>query len=193
MARVHSRFGLQTAVALIHGETDERLQRAGLTATPTFGNLREHSQEWLTRLLRRCVTAGWVSFSGGDRPVVILTEEGREVMKGTRPARLLLPSVTEGRAAAAPRPAKRAAAAATEELGADGQALFEALRAWRLGVAREAGMAPFMVASDRTLRDIARLRPRTPDDLALAYGIGRHKADRYGAAVLRVVAEAGRA
>ena len=71
--------------------------------------------------------------------------------------------------------------------------LFEALRAWRLGVAREAGMAPFMVASDRTLRDIARLRPRTPDELALAYGIGRHKADRYGAAVLRVVAEAGRA
>jgi hypothetical protein len=37
------------------------------------------------------------------------------------------------------------------------------------------------------------LRPRTPEDLALAYGIGRHKAERYGLAVLRVVAEAGRA
>ena len=192
VARVHSRFGLQTAVALVHGDPDERLQRAGLTATPTFGNLREHSAEWLTRLLRRCVTAGWVSFSGGDRPVVILTEEGREVMKGTRPARLLLPPAAEARPAAAPRPARRTAVA-TEELDADGHALFEALRAWRLGVAREAGMAPFMVASDRTLRDIARLRPRTPDELALAYGIGRHKADRYGAAVLRVVAEAGRA
>ena len=192
VARVHSRFGLQTAVALVHGDPDERLQRAGLTATPTFGNLREHSAEWLTRLLRRCVTAGWVSFSGGDRPVVILTEEGREVMKGTRPARLLLPPAAEARPAAAPRPARRAAVA-TEELDANGHALFEALRAWRLGVAREAGMAPFMVASDRTLRDIARLRPRTPDELALAYGIGRHKADRYGAAVLRVVAEAGRA
>ena len=192
VARVHSRFGLQTAVALVHGDPDERLQRAGLTATPTFGNLREHSAEWLTRLLRRCVTAGWVSFSGGDRPVVILTEEGREVMKGTRPARLLLPPAAEARPAAAPRPARRTAVA-TEELDADGHALFEALRAWRLGVAREAGMAPFMVASDRTLRDIARLRPHTPDELALAYGIGRHKADRYGAAVLRVVAEAGRA
>jgi ATP-dependent DNA helicase RecQ len=190
VARVHSRFGLQTAVALVHGDPDERLERAGLTATPTFGNLREHSREWLTRLFRRCVTAGWVSFSGGDRPVVILTEEGREVMKGERPARLLLPAVTTARAAtASPRPARRAPDA--DELDADGQRLFEALRAWRLGVAREAGMAPFMVASDRTLRDIARLRPRTPDELALAYGIGRHKAERYGAAVLRVVAEAG--
>ena len=30
---------------------------------PTFGNLREHPAEWLARLLRRCVTAGWVSFA----------------------------------------------------------------------------------------------------------------------------------
>jgi ATP-dependent DNA helicase RecQ len=178
-------------VALIHGDPDERLERAGLTATPTFGNLREHSREWLTRLLRRCVTAGWVNFAGADRPVVILTEEGREVMKGGRPARLLLPAATEARAVTSARPVRRAAAA--DELDRDGQTLFEALRAWRLSVAREAAIAPFMVASDRTLRDIARLRPRTPEDLALAYGIGRHKAERYGLAVLRVVAEAGRA
>jgi len=195
VARVHARFGLQTAVALIHGDPDERLDRAGLTTTPTFGNLREHSREWLTRLLRRCVTAGWVNFSGADRPVVILTEEGREVMKGERPARLLLPAATEARAAAAaaagPRPVKRATAA--EDLDAAGRALFESLRVWRLSVAREAAIAPFMVASDRTLRDIARLRPRTAEELALAYGIGRHKADRYGSAVLRVVAEAARA
>jgi ATP-dependent DNA helicase RecQ len=191
VARVHARFGLQTAVALIHGDPDERLERAGLTATPTFGNLREHSREWLTRLLRRCVTAGWVNFAGADRPVVILTEEGREVMKGGRPARLLLPAATEARAVTSARPVRRAAAA--DELDRDGQTLFEALRAWRLSVAREAAIAPFMVASDRTLRDIARLRPRTPEDLALAYGIGRHKAERYGLAVLRVVAEAGRA
>ena len=83
--------------------------------------------------------------------------------------------------------------AASDELDSQGQALFEALRAWRLAVAREGAMAPFMVASDRTLRDIARLRPRTLDELAMAYGIGRHKAERYGLAVLRVVSEAARA
>jgi superfamily II DNA helicase RecQ len=49
-----------------------------------------------------------------------------------------------------------------------------------------------MVASDRTLRDVARLRPVTLEDLALAYGIGRQKAERYGLAVLGVVKEAGR-
>src|SRR5215468_5209587 len=42
VARIHGRFGLQTVVDLIHGESDERLERSGLAATPTFGNLREH-------------------------------------------------------------------------------------------------------------------------------------------------------
>ena len=196
VARVHGRFGFQTVVDLIHGDPDPRLDRSGLAATPSFGNLREHPREWLTRLLRRCITAGWVSFAGADRPVVMLTEEGRAVMKGDRPARLLLPAVATERAVApGPRPPRRAGparAAGIEELDAAGQALFQALRAWRLTVAREASIAPFMVASDRTLRDIARLRPRTPEELAMAYGIGRQKAERYGLAVLRVVAEAAR-
>jgi ATP-dependent DNA helicase RecQ len=196
VARVHGRFGFQTVVDLIHGDPDPRLDRSGLAATPSFGNLREHPREWLTRLLRRCITAGWVSFAGADRPVVMLTEEGRAVMKGDRPARLLLPAVaTERVPANDARPTRRAGptrAAGIEELDAPGQALFQALRAWRLTVAREASIAPFMVASDRTLRDIARLRPRTPEELAMAYGIGRQKAERYGLAVLRVVAAAAR-
>ena len=114
-------------------------------------------------------------------------------MKGERPARLLLPS--SGRAtsarngavsarpttAVARRPRHPAAALAprapvAHELDAAGTALFEALRRHRLEVARREGIAPFIVASDRTLRDIARLRPRTLDELQLAYGIGQQKA-----------------
>ena len=68
-------------------------------------------------------------------------------------------------------------------------ALFEALRRHRLTVARAEGLAPFIVASDRTLRDIATLRPRTLAELEMAHGVGPHKAGRYGAGLLRVVAE----
>ncbi|HKA62318.1 MAG TPA: RecQ family ATP-dependent DNA helicase [Methylomirabilota bacterium] len=194
VARVHERFGLQTAVRLIHGEADERIERAGLTRVPTFGNLKEHSAPWLLALLRRCVSAGWVSFSGRDRPVVVLTEEGRAVMKGHRPARLLLPALTRSvPARAATRPAelgRRRPAAEATDLDAAAQALFEALRRHRLTVARAEGVAPFIIASDRTLREIATLRPRTLDDLQQAHGVGRHKAERYGAGLLQVVAAA---
>jgi ATP-dependent DNA helicase RecQ len=50
-------------------------------------------------------------------------------------------------------------------------------------------MAPFIVASDRTLRDIALLRPRTLAELEQAHGVGPHKAERYGPGFLRVIVE----
>jgi ATP-dependent DNA helicase RecQ len=194
VARVHARFGLQTVVKLVRGEPDERLERAGLTRVPTHGNLKEHPEVWILALLRRCVSAGWVSFSGRERPVVVLTEEGRAVMKGERPVRLLLPSAGR-RAAAAPAaarssdPGRRRASRDAAELDSAAQTLFEALRRHRLAVARAEGLAPFIVASDRTLRDIAMLKPRTRAELEMAHGVGPHKAERYGPGLLRVVAE----
>jgi len=199
VARVHGRFGLQLAVKLVHGDADERLERAGLTKVQTFGNLRDQPAPWLIALLRRCVSAGWVSFEGADRPVVTLTEDGRAVMKGERPARLLLPPSSSGPKRvervgprrvepAADRAPERVADREPVELDAAALALFEALRRHRLAVARTEGVAPFIVASDRTLRDIAALRPRDLAELERAHGVGRHKAARYGAGLLEVVA-----
>ena len=199
VARVHGRFGLQLAVKLIRGEPDEWLERAGLTAVKTFGNLKEHAAPWLVALLRRCVSAGWVSFAGVERPVVTLTDDGRAVMRGERPARLLLPA--EGRRKSAEpvaarhdtppseRPARGAGQREPAELDAAALDLFEALRRYRLTVARADGVAPFIVASDRTLRDIAALRPRDLAELERAHGVGPHKAAKYGAGILQVVAK----
>src|SRR5437870_3566623 len=199
VARVHGRFGLQLAVKLIRGEADERLERAGLTTVRTFGNLKEHPASWLVALLRRCVSAGWVSFAGIDRPVVTLTDDGRAVMRGERPARLLLPAESRPKSAGPVEPRRekpapdrtpaRTAANEPGELDAAAVALFEALRRYRLTVARAEGVAPFIVASDRTLRDIAALRPRDLAELERAHGVGPYKAARYGAGLLQVVAK----
>jgi ATP-dependent DNA helicase RecQ len=198
VARVHGRFGLQLAVKLVRGEPDERLERAGLTAVKTFGNLKEHAAPWLVALLRRCVSAGWVSFAGIDRPVVTLTDDGRAVMRGERPARLLLPPEARRKTqpvsprrvpALADRAPARTTAREPADRDAAAQELFEALRRYRLTVARAEGVAPFIVASDRTLRDIAALRPRDLAELERAHGVGPYKAARYGAGLLQVVAE----
>jgi ATP-dependent DNA helicase RecQ len=211
VARVHGRFGLQAAAKLLRGASDPRLAAAGLEATKTFGVLSDRSENWLTRLLRRCVTAGWVDFHGGDRPVVVLTEEGGEVMRGERAARLLLPAndlarlpnqrgrgaddaLKDGTGARDAASRKRARAPSTvDDLDETGRELFEALRRRRLEFARREGVPPYVVASDRTLREIALLRPRDLAQLELVHGIGPTKAERYGAAWLEVVREAARA
>jgi ATP-dependent DNA helicase RecQ len=189
VARIHGRFGLSAAVKLLRGEPDPRLVRAGLERTPTFGALAEHAEDWLLRLLRRCVSAGFVDFEGGERPVAILTEEGASVMRAARPARLLLPPRER------PRPRAGAAreappSAASDALDERGRAIFEALRRHRLEVARAEGVPPYVVATDRALRDLAALRPATAAELEQAHGIGPAKAKRYGAGLLEVVRRA---
>jgi ATP-dependent DNA helicase RecQ len=209
VARVHGRFGLSAAVALLRGAKDPRLERLGLDRTPTFGVLRAYREEWLTRLLRRCVTAGWVDFFGFDRPVVALTEEGISTMRAERSVRLLLPPLETApiaksksgdpptRHRAAPRSAASRGAAShsataresAEALGDRDRALFDALRGYRLKRAAASGVPPYVVASDRTLREIAAQRPRTIDELLVIHGIGPTKARRYGKGLLDVVAE----
>jgi ATP-dependent DNA helicase RecQ len=202
VARVHGRFGMTAAVQLLRGVADERLVRSGLEQTTTFGVLREHSEEWLLRLLRRLVTAGWIEFSTGDRPVVRLTEPGRAVMKGEHPARVLLPPLGRPSAGGAHRPRRRrdagteaagrgavppaAARAYTVEAGEED--LFEALRRHRLEVSRTLGAPPYVVASDRTLRELATFRPRTLRELEAIYGIGPSKLERFGQGFLDVIA-----
>jgi len=167
VARIHGRFGIQAAAKLLRGAEDARLQRG-------------------------CVTAGWVDFSGGDRPVVVVTEEGRAVIHGDRPARLLLPSTRKTvpkRSKAGRRPPSKVAG--DGELDAPAQALFEALRTWRLETARRGKVPPYVIASDRTLRDIVLLRPGSLDELLLAHGIGPAKAEKFGEALLGVITSQG--
>ena len=194
VARVDRRYGLTAAVKLLAGVPDPRLQRAGLDRTPTYGILREHSEAWLTQLLRRCVTAGFVDFTPGEKPVVLLTGQGRAVMKGDRPARLVLPREHEGGASAGPSRGAQVPRSRTAEapdvLPVEAASLFEALRALRSELARQDSVPAYVVASDRTLRDIALLRPGGIESLKLAHGIGPAKAERYGARILAVVAQA---
>jgi len=197
VARIHGRFGLSAAAKLLRGSPDPRLTAAGLDDTKTYAILSDRSEEWLTRLLRRCVTAGWVDFHGGNRPVAVLTQAGSQVMKAERPARLLLPRayLPRSRSVAGHSTSRRRSRAVVGsdagELDESGRTLFEALRRHRLTLARAASVPPYVVASDRALRDIAMLKPRTRAELELAHGIGPAKAEKYGDGILKIVAGGG--
>ena len=139
-------------------------------------------------LLRRCVTAGWVDFHGGQRPVVVVTVEGQDVIHQRRPARLLLPPVKAARVKATPsHTSGKQPPAVDVELDAEGRNLFEALRAWRVETARGEKVPPYVIASDRTLREIAAIRPTNDHDLAAAHGIGSAKVAKYGEAIVGLV------
>jgi superfamily II DNA helicase RecQ len=71
-----------------------------------------------------------------------------------------------------------------------GERVFEALRAWRLERARKDGLSPYIVAYDRSLRQVARERPSSLEDLQGIQGFGPAKAIKYGPELLEVLAKA---
>lgn len=74
-------------------------------------------------------------------------------------------------------------------LDSAGEKVFEALRAWRLERARKDGLSPYIVAYDRSLRQVARERPTSLEALQGIQGFGPAKAIKYGPELLEVVAK----
>ena len=109
-------------------------------------------------------------------------------MKGERPARLLLPPEGEPKRASGKR-GSRGASVDPEELGPDAMALFEALRGHRLTLARDLSIAPYRIATDRSLRELCLLKPRNEDELLMVHGIGPSKVEEFGEGLLEVIEE----
>jgi ATP-dependent DNA helicase RecQ len=66
--------------------------------------------------------------------------------------------------------------------------LFEALRAWRAAEAKAQRIPPYVIFHDSVLREIAAVRPTSVEELGQIRGVGASKLQRYGAAVLAVLA-----
>src|SRR5690606_16617931 len=131
------------------------------------------------------VAAGLLDVDSDGYGGLRLTADSREVLQGARQV-LLRKEPPRARG----RERERGNRAPAVEVGVADRPLFEALREMRTRLAREQSVPPYVIFHDATLREIARLRPRTPGDLALIGGIGAGKIERYGEEVLDVVAEA---
>ncbi|MGE5177570.1 MAG: RecQ family ATP-dependent DNA helicase [Bacteroidota bacterium] len=208
VAWVHERLGQKVTVKFLRGEADDRLERAGLVGKPGWGALTGEDDAWCAQVLQRCVAAGWVDFTRGEYPMLMLLPAGRAVLEGRRPGSLILPPRGSGsksgkrsrkrdpngrRSGVDPSPfgpIDRDLLPDREPQDELDEALFEELREWRRTEALEGGVPAFVVATDRALRDIAATRPRTRDELLTCHGIGPQKAAKYGAAILKVVARA---
>ena len=136
--------------------------------------------------------------------ILKLTQECRDVLNGTRRLKLRKPSEKvaprkKGRrgsagafgmaVAAAAHGAANAAGSAAGD-GAGNEIVFQALREWRKGVAKEHGVPAYTVFHDSTLLEIARVLPESLEDLRNISGIGATKLERYGQPLIAIVREA---
>jgi ATP-dependent DNA helicase RecQ len=150
-----------------------------------FGILRERSEDWARRLIRRLIAGGLIALGDG-RATLHVTRRGVAVISGARPNPVRLPAD----AAASPSARLRGEKMLVPAVGAlngPASALFERLRAWRDEMARKGDRPHYAVFADATLRAIAVALPQSDAELLAIPGIAEAKLASYGADVRALV------
>jgi len=192
VARVRQSFGAGHVIDVLRGKRTERVEARGHDQLSTFGLLAEMSVSELRNVVDQLVDLGMLSVEGEPYPVLRLTDDGGELLRGRRECRLFRVPAPPAQPRDRRRRGRDGATAmlpGEAPLAAAEQELFERLRALRREIAAERGVPPYVVFHDTTLRELARVRPRTPAQLFLVRGIGERKAADYGERLLALLIE----
>jgi len=176
--RTGQRFGAVHVVDVLRGKLTDKVAQFGHDRLPTFGVGKDRPDAFWRSVARQLVARGALDVAVTSHGELQLTDAARPILKGAEP--VMLREEVAAPAGAKPRAASPAAS---------GDPLFEALREWRRAEAQAQGVPAYVIFQDRTLAEIAAARPRSLDALGAISGVGASKLQRYGAAVLRLIAE----
>ena len=175
-------FGAGHLVDILRGASTERIRQQGHDTLATYGLGADLSDQDWRSVIRQLLARG-VIVARGEYGVLAVGDEGAAVLRGETAVPLRRDVLGRGGGAA------RVRKAAASDAVADGDRdLFEALRAWRAGVAKEQGVPAYIVFGDATLRALAEQRPASIAALDGITGIGAKKREAYGEGVLAVIA-----
>ena len=184
VARVGQRFGAAHVANVLCGSESEQVTKRGHQNLSTFGLLRPAAVPEVRGYIEQISAEGLLRQTGDEYPVLALTEAGVTLLKD--PAAMPGLSLARQRRVTVDRRAPRARpdTEAWKDVDHD---LFDRLRAVRMKLARERGVPPYVIFHDTTLRELARLKPSSVDELSGIYGIGARKAQQLGAAFVEEI------
>jgi ATP-dependent DNA helicase RecQ len=176
----HQRFGAGHLIDILLGRETDRVRTQSHAELTTFGIGTELGEQEWRGVVRQLLAQGLLGVAADGYGTLVITDASASVLDGSRTVLLRRETV---------KPTRAAKSQAGSELPDEARPLFERLRAWRAGVAREQGVPAYIVFGDATLRGIALTRPSSLEQLATISGVGEKKLESYGAGVLDVVSE----
>ena len=179
--RTGQKFGTAHVIDVLMGKDTPKVKRFGHDRLPTFGVGESRGPTEWRSVIRQLIAADLLRVDVDGYGGLYMTEACGPVLKGEEEVLL--------RKDPRPSKTKKKKVAQTSALPetAGERRLFEALRSRRLELAREQGVPPYVIFHDRTLAEMARLRPQSEQDLGQVSGVGEVKRERYGEAFLEVI------
>ncbi|TKN93354.1 DNA helicase RecQ [Enterococcus faecium] len=166
LKRMGENYGKQMLMKVLAGSKEQKLQALGFGHLSTYGLMKNQSQKETMQLIEYLISNGYLLTINGEYPVLKVTERGIQVLKGQESVYRKEP--------------KKVQQLSNEET----DTLFEVLRELRTDLASEAGVPPYVVFSDSTLKEMSRIRPSSRLEMLQIKGVGQSKLDKYGEAFL---------
>ncbi|HIX98140.1 MULTISPECIES: DNA helicase RecQ [Eubacteriales] len=186
------RYGQSMIAGTLLGENTARIRDRGMDKSSVYGKQSKLGKARMQEVIRTMVERGYLCQTKDKYTLLKLTESSESLLEETQPfyisyrkeeekaGKKLKASGASGR-----RPAQMA------DLTEGQQVLFEELRKLRMRLAGKRKIPPYMVASDKTLRDMCVRLPRTREELLDVNGMGEKKVKQYGEAFLEVLLKKG--
>jgi ATP-dependent DNA helicase RecQ len=182
----NQKFGAGQSIDILLGKRTDKVAKFRHDELSVFGIGTELSEsQW--RGVARQLLAKNLLMVEGEYSTLSLTESSaavlrreREVMMRREPEKVARSSGSSG---------SRSKASPAVDLSPEAAAVFERLRAWRAGVAKEQGLPAYVIFHDKTLRQIATQLPSSLNALGTVDGVGQAKLEKYGEQVLETLAK----
>ncbi|BBG02289.1 ATP-dependent DNA helicase RecQ [Pseudonocardia autotrophica] len=175
-------FGAVHLIDILLGRRTAKVEQFSHDQLSVFGIGTELSEPQWRSVIRQLVARRLLAV-GGLHSTLVFTDDSPAVMRGEKPLMLRSEPERAARSRSRSGPGSKPAV----ELSADAAPVFERLRSWRAGAAKEQGVPAYVIFHDATLREIASRTPADRAALGTIAGIGEGKLARYGDQVLEVL------
>ena len=165
--RMGQRFGKAMIAQVLTGSRNKKVIEFGFDKLTTYGLMKGRSAKDISDFIEFIISESYLGVENGQFPTIYVSEQGKDVLTG---------KVT----------VNRKVSVITVQVAND-DPLFDQLRTLRMKLAQEAGVPPFVVFSDKTLRDMAARMPITNDEFLEVNGVGLAKLERYGEAFMEEI------
>ena len=175
--RTGQRFGAGHVIDVLRGKDTEKIRQWGHERLSTYGIGADLSvTEWRS-FVRQLMVQGFIRADDARFGALRLTADARGVLRGEKMVQLRRDASAKPRA----RPATQREVFTVD---AKDEGLWETLRQCRRGLAEEAGVPPYVIFHDATLKEMLHRRPASLEEMLTIHGVGQAKLQRYGAAFL---------
>lgn len=179
------RYGIVAVCDGVRGARTEKVRQFGLEENPHYGELNKTTNARIRQIINDLLVKDYLVLTSGDYPVLKLGEKGRDFLKGEKPETVVL-KLPRQQEKEESRPKKQKAKRNEETKYPQ---LFEMLRQKRYQMAQEAHIPPYIIFSDKTLREMSAYLPVTREEMLEINGVGNNKYQKYGKVFSDIIKE----